>query len=71
MTSFGEAIVTIAVAIVGIAILAVLVSPQAQTANVITSAGRAFSSAIGAATGPVMSGFGASNASPQIRSNWY
>jgi hypothetical protein len=71
MTQFGEAIVTIAVAIVGIAILAVLVSPKAQTANVITSAGRAFSSAIGAATGPVTGSGFAGSYSPSIRSNYY
>lgn len=52
----GERIVTIAVAIVGVATLAVLVSRNANTANVIRSAGAAFSESLRAATGPVMGG---------------
>jgi hypothetical protein len=51
-----EKIVTIAVAIVGVATLAVLVSRNANTAGVIKSAGDAFSSALRAATGPVSGG---------------
>jgi len=49
-------IVTVATAIVGIAILAVLVSGHSQTAAVIKSAGNAFSGAIGAAVSPVVGG---------------
>lgn len=49
-------IVTIATAIVGIAILAVLVSRNANTAGVIGAAGKAFSSSIGAAVAPVTGG---------------
>jgi hypothetical protein len=49
-------IVSVATAIVGIAIIAVLVSQRAQTSNVISSAGKAFSSAISAATAPVTGG---------------
>jgi hypothetical protein len=48
----------IALAIVGLAIVAVLVSRNAQTGSVITSAGNAFSGAIGAAVAPVSGGFG-------------
>jgi hypothetical protein len=48
-----DRIVTIAVAIVGVATLAVLVSRNANTAGVISSAGRAFSDSLRAATGPV------------------
>lgn len=55
----------IALAIVGLAIIAVLVSRNAQTANVITSAGRAFSGAISSAVAPVsgsgFQGFGGYN----------
>lgn len=52
-------IVTIATAIVGVAILAVLVSKNANTSGVITSAGNAFGTALQAATGPVTgSGYG-------------
>lgn len=51
-----EAIVTIAVAIVGVATLAVLVSRNAATAQVIGAAGSAFSQSIGAAVAPVSGG---------------
>ena len=47
-------IVTVLVAIVGVAALAVLVSNRSQTANVISEAGKAFGGAIKAATGPVL-----------------
>lgn len=53
-----DRIVTIAVAIVGVATLAVLVSRNANTAGVISSAGRAFSESLRAATGPVTGGVG-------------
>lgn len=54
-------IFSIGMAIVGVAIIATLVSPKAQTANVIGSAGQAFATALGAATGPVTGmGMGAS-----------
>jgi hypothetical protein len=46
-------LVTIATGIVGLAIIAVLVSGKAQTGSVITDAGKAFSSVIGAAVKPV------------------
>lgn len=54
-------IVTVLVAIVGVATLAVLVSPKAKTAGVISAGGTAFAQALNAATGPVTgatSGFG-------------
>lgn len=53
MNRIGEEIATIAVAIVGVAILAVLVSKKADTANVIGAAGKAFSGALGVAISPV------------------
>jgi hypothetical protein len=46
-------IVTIAMAIVGVAILATLFSPRATTSTVIRSAGGAFSQSILAAVSPV------------------
>lgn len=49
----GEKLVTIAVAITGVATLAVLVSRNANTAGVIKSAGDAFARSLSAATGPV------------------
>jgi len=56
MNAATEAIVSIATAIVGVAILSVLVSKNSNTANVITSAGSAFSGALATATGPVTGG---------------
>lgn len=50
-------IVTIVTAIIGVAILAVLVSRNSQTSQVITSAGKAFSGALGVALSPVSGGF--------------
>ena len=49
-------IATVATAIVGVAILAVLVSRNSQTPQVIRSAGEAFSNSLRAATGPVIGG---------------
>lgn len=45
-------VVTVATAIVGLAIIAVLVSKQANTSQVIQAGGSAFSGAISAATNP-------------------
>jgi len=58
MNSAVSAVVTIATAVVGVAILAVLVSRNAQTPAVIKEAGDAFSGILRAATGPVSGGFG-------------
>jgi len=52
MSGIVKEISYIAAAIVGLAIVAVLVSNRANTANVIKAAGNAFSGAIGAATNP-------------------
>lgn len=56
MNGAGEQVVTIAVAIVGVAILAVLVSKNSNTANVIKSAGGAFSDALSVAVSPITGG---------------
>lgn len=48
-----EDITAVLVAIVGVATLAVLVSKRADTANVISSAGNAFSQALKTAVSPV------------------
>jgi uncharacterized membrane protein len=56
----GDKAITSAVlvltAIVGVAIVAVLVSKQSDTANVLGAAGKSFSSIIGAAVAPVSGG---------------
>lgn len=53
MSSGIEAVVTIATAIIGVAILAVLVSQKSNTTNVIQAFGSAFSNALGIAEAPV------------------
>lgn len=51
-----ESLTTIAVAIVGIAIIAVLVSKNADTSGVISASGSAFARDIQAAVSPVSGG---------------
>lgn len=46
-------IVTVLTAIIGVAILAVLVSSKAQTANVISAGAQGFAADLGAALSPV------------------
>jgi hypothetical protein len=53
-----SSVVTVMVAIVGLAIIATLVSKNANTANILTAGGRSFSGALTAAEGPVLGGFG-------------
>lgn len=53
MNSIWSGIVTIAVAIIGVAIVATLVSKNADTANVIKAGGNAFGNSLIAATSPV------------------
>ncbi len=53
MDKWLEQIIVLLTAIVGLASVAVLVSNKSQTGNVISSAGNAFSQAIGAAVAPV------------------
>lgn len=53
MNNMFEPVVTIAAGVVGIAIIAVLVSQKSNTANVFAAAGGAFANAISAAVSPV------------------
>jgi hypothetical protein len=53
MSPFFESLTTIALAIVGLATVAVLVSRKAQTPAVIQAGGSAFSNALGVAESPV------------------
>lgn len=60
MGKFMQEIGVIASAIIGLAIVATLVSKQANTSGVVASAGDAFASALRAATSPLNGGgFGA------------
>ncbi len=51
-----KSLFTVATAIIGVAIIAVLVSKNANTSGVLTSAGNALSTSIGAAVSPVTGG---------------
>jgi hypothetical protein len=53
MQGATEAVVTIATAIVGVAILAILVSQKSNTSGVVQAFGSAFSNALGVAESPV------------------
>jgi hypothetical protein len=53
MDGLAEKVVTIAVAITGVAMLALIVSKQANTAGVITAGGDSFSKALATALSPV------------------
>lgn len=61
---FFSSIVTIATAIVGVAIIAVIVSSRSNTANVISSAGSAFAQDLAAAVSPITGGSGFTGGSP-------
>lgn len=52
----GDSIVTVLLAIIGVAIIAVLVSKQAQTGSVLGTGGSALAQAIGCAASPVTGG---------------
>jgi hypothetical protein len=52
--SFGNSLITIIVMLIGVAIIAALVSPKAQTAQVLSAAAGAFSSIIKAAVSPLV-----------------
>lgn len=54
-------IVTVLTAIVGVAIIATLVSKNANTAGVLTAGGQAFATSLGAALSPVSGGGGIGN----------
>ena len=53
MDRMWEGLVTIGGAVIGLAIIAVLVSQRANTSGVIGAAGKAFSGVIGSAVSPV------------------
>lgn len=53
MNRMWEGLVTIAGSVVGLAVIATLVSQHANTANVIGASGQAFSGILGTAVSPV------------------
>lgn len=58
MNELWSGVVTILTAIVGVAILAVIVSKNSNTSGVISAGGSAFAQDIGAAVSPVTGGSG-------------
>lgn len=54
--AIGNALVSIIMAVIGVAIIATLVSRQAETANVLTAGGTAISKVLGSALSPVTGG---------------
>lgn len=53
MSEVGSALTSIIMAVIGVAIIAVLVSQKAQTAGVLQAGGTAISNVLGAALSPV------------------
>lgn len=58
MSELTQAVVSIALAIVGVALLATLVSRNANTVGVIRAGGQAFSGGLGVALSPITGGNG-------------
>ena len=56
MKGIGEQITAVLVAVIGVAILAVIVSKNANTASVLSAGGKAFAQILGAAESPVSGG---------------
>lgn len=56
MGNLGEGLIVIVTAIIGLAMVAVLVSRSAQTSSVIGASGSALSQIIGSAVAPVANG---------------
>lgn len=54
--SLATSIVTVLLAVIGVAVIAVLVSKQAQTPQVLSAGGTAFSNVLGAALSPITGG---------------
>lgn len=59
--AFLSSIVTVLLAIVGVAIIAVLVSKNANTAGVLSAGGSAFSGSLGVALSPITGSSSGSN----------
>lgn len=64
MNDWGTAIAAMVTAVIGLAIISVLVSKNAQTSQVITSFGSSVGTLIGAAVSPVTGGSGGITGAP-------
>jgi Na+/phosphate symporter len=56
MNELTTSVVTVLMAIIGVAIIAVLVSRNAQTGSVLQAGGNAFSNVLGSALSPITGG---------------
>lgn len=56
LDALGTSIVSILMAIIGVAILALILSPQAQTTQVLSAGGNAFAGVLQSALSPVTGG---------------
>jgi hypothetical protein len=61
MGEFGTLLGTVAMAIIGLAIVSVIISPNAQTGSVIQAASAGFAQDLQAATSPVSGGSSVNN----------
>lgn len=71
MNTATGAIVGVITAVIGVSIIATLVSNQAQTSNVITASGNALSAILKAATAPVTNASGLPNLSGALNLSSY
>lgn len=56
MKNLTDGVIAVAVAVVGVALAAVIVSKNAKTSDVVTAGGNAFANILKAAVGPVSGG---------------
>lgn len=71
MNNLSEPVVTVLVGLVGLAMVAVLVSTKAQTGQVIGAIGGAFSNAVSAAVSPVTGNSTAPNVTAGLSNNGF
>lgn len=71
MNNVSEPVVTVLAGLIGLAMVAVLVSRNAQTGNVIGAIGGAFSNAVSAATAPVTGNSAAPNVTAGLSNNGF
>lgn len=66
MTEFWNSVVTVLLAIIGVAFLAVIVSKQANTPAVLQAGSQAFSGALGTALSPITANIGSAGQLPSL-----
>jgi hypothetical protein len=62
----GRALLAIVTAVIGLAIVSVVLSNQAQTGTIISDSGQALSSVIGAATAPITGASSSANVGSDV-----